>query len=174
MTIVGVVSDTHLPRFGAALPVALETGLRRAGVTRILHLGDFTQALAVPLFAAIAPLEGVGGNNDPPELRRWFGDRKILKIERARIGMVHGHAGRHAAHENAVAAFAGERVDAILYGHSHRPRLERIEGGPLVANPGSPTDKRTNPTYSYAIMTVDGSRVLIDLHYYASRETATH
>jgi uncharacterized protein len=169
MTIVGVVSDTHLPRFGTELPAALVDGLRAAGVSRILHCGDFTQPLAVPLFQEIAPVEAVAGNNDPDEIRRWFGERKIVKIERARIGMVHGHAGRHAAHANALASFAGERVDAILYGHSHRPIVERIAGGPLIANPGSPTDKRTNPTYSYAIMTVEGADVRVELHHYDSR-----
>ena len=171
MTVVGIVSDTHLPRFGNALPAALVDGLRAAGVRRILHCGDFTQPLAVPLFSALAPLEAVAGNNDAAEIRAWFGERKIVRIERARIGMVHGHAGRRAAHENALAAFAGERVDAILYGHSHRPRVERLPDGTLVVNPGSPTDKRTNPAYSYGIMTVDGRDVRVDLHYYAkSRE----
>lgn len=170
MTIVGLVSDTHLPRFGSALPRALEAGLRAAGITRILHMGDFTQPLAVPLFEAIAPFEAVAGNNDPREIRRWYGERKVVRIERARIGMVHGHAGRRGAHENALDAFAGGRVDAILYGHSHRPRVARIAGGPLVANPGSPTDKRVNPAYSYGIMIVDGADVRVDLHYYASRE----
>lgn len=172
MTIVGVVSDTHFPRFGRALPAALESGLRSAGVSRILHLGDLTHEIAVPLFAAIAPFDAVGGNNDPPELRRWFGERKIVTIERARIGLVHGHAGRGNAHANALAAFAGERVDAILYGHSHRPRVEQVAGGPLIANPGSPTDKRTNPDFSYAIMTVDGTAIRIELRTYASRSTA--
>jgi hypothetical protein len=31
VTVIGVVSDTHFPRFGRALPRALERGLRRAG-----------------------------------------------------------------------------------------------------------------------------------------------
>jgi putative phosphoesterase len=151
------------------LPRALEDGLRSAGVTRILHMGDLTQPMAVLLFEAIAPLEAVAGNNDPSELRKWYGERKVVKIEGVRIGMTHGHAGRRAAHENALDAFSGERVDAILYGHSHRPRIERVEHGPLIVNPGSPTDKRVNPAYSYGIMTVDGKKLHVDLHYYASR-----
>ena len=60
VTVVGVVSDTHFPRFGRALPRALERGLRRAGVTRILHLGDLTDLLAVELFETIAPFDAVG------------------------------------------------------------------------------------------------------------------
>jgi uncharacterized protein len=60
MTRIGVVSDTHFPRFGRALPRALERGLRRAGIERILHLGDLTDLIAVPLFEAIAPFDAVG------------------------------------------------------------------------------------------------------------------
>lgn len=59
MTVIGVVSDTHFPRFGRALPRALERGLRAAKVERILHLGDMTDLLAVPLFEAIAPFDAV-------------------------------------------------------------------------------------------------------------------
>ena len=154
------------------MPRALEDGLRGAGVTRILHMGDFTQPMAVPLFEAIAPLDAVAGNNDPKESQRGYGEQKIVRMGGVRIGMVHGHTGRRAAHENALDAFAGKRVDAILYGHSHRPRIERIENGPLVVNPGSPTDKRVNPAYSYGIMTVDGAKLLVDLHYYTSRALA--
>jgi putative phosphoesterase len=169
VTVVGLVSDTHLPRFGDALPAALVDGLRAAGATRILHCGDFTQPAAVPLFEALGPLDAVAGNNDAEELVRRFGDRRIVQVEDARIGLVHGHAGRRAAHENALAAFAGERVDAIFYGHSHRPRIERLPNGPLVVNPGSPTDKRTNPLYSFAVVRVDGAKVEAELVYYPKR-----
>ena len=79
VTVVGVVSDTHFPRFGRALPRALERGLRRAGVTRILHLGDMTDLLAVPLFEAIAPFDAVAGNNDGAAIRERFGRRKIVR-----------------------------------------------------------------------------------------------
>lgn len=172
MTTIGLVSDTHLPRFGRALPRALEDGLRTAGVSRILHMGDFTDACAVPLFEAIAPLEAVAGNNDPDDLRERFGrNPKILTIEGVRIGMVHGDRGRGNAHQNALATFADAVVEVILYGHSHWPRVER-HGDVLVANPGSPTDKRLNPLYSYGLLRIEGGRPRIDLKYYLSREPA--
>lgn len=168
MTTIGLVSDTHFPRFGRALPRALEDGLRTAKVSRILHLGDFTDPLAIELFEAIAPLEAVAGNNDPEELWARFGRQKIVTIDDVRIGLVHGDAGRGNAHVNAVAAFAGQPVDVILYGHSHRPVVER-RGTQLVANPGSPTDRRMMPAFSYGILTIAGGVPSIELSFYESR-----
>ncbi len=168
MMTIGLVSDTHFPRFGRALPRALEDGLRAAKVSRILHMGDLTDAIAIPLFEAIAPLDAVAGNNDPEEIRERYGRRKVVTIEGVRIGLVHGDVGRGNAHENAVAAFTDEAVDLILYGHSHRPRVEQ-RGARIVANPGSPTDRRAMPRFSYAILTLGAGTPQIDLKYFDSR-----
>jgi putative phosphoesterase len=169
MTTIGLVSDTHLPRFGCALPRALEAGLRAANVSRILHLGDMTEPLAIELLEAIAPLDAVAGNNDPDEIRTRYGRRKVVTIGGVRIGMVHGDAGRAAStHENAIAAFAGDSVSVILYGHSHRPVVDRRDGL-IVANPGSPTDKRSMPLFSYGLLTLDGDSASVDLRFYTSR-----
>jgi len=169
MTTIGLVSDTHFPRFGRALPRALEDGLRKAKVSRIFHMGDFTDPVAVELFEAIAPFDAVAGNNDPPEIWARFGRQKIVTVDDVRIGLVHGDAGRGNAHVNAIAAFAGQPVDVILYGHSHRPVVER-RGAQLVANPGSPTDRRMMPTFSYGILTIAAGTPEIALHTFASRD----
>jgi len=168
VTVVGVVSDTHFPRFGRALPRALERGLRRAGVSRILHLGDLTDLLAVELFERIAPFDAVAGNNDGAAIRERFGRKKIVPVEGVRIGMVHGDGKRGTTRSRALDAFEGEDVDVVLFGHSHRPLVGR-ERGVLIANPGSPTDKRLNPFYSYAVLTVDGTAAHVKLRFYASR-----
>jgi putative phosphoesterase len=170
VTVIGVVSDTHFPRFGRALPRALERGLRRAGVSRILHLGDMTDLLAVPLFEAIAPFDAVAGNNDGAAIRERFGRRKIVRVEDVRIGMIHGDGRRGTTKSRALDAFAepGSEADVVLFGHSHRPLVAR-EGRVLIANPGSPTDKRLNPLYSYALLTIDGASARVDLKFYASR-----
>jgi putative phosphoesterase len=169
MTVLGVVSDTHLPRFGRALPRALIAGLRDAKVDRILHCGDMTDVLAVDLLGAIAPVEAVAGNNDGPEIRARFGRQKILQIDGVRIGLVHGDRGAHAAPRNAFEAFHTSEVDVICFGHSHRP-LREDRGAVLLLNPGSPTDKRINPEYSYAVLRVDGGRIIESrLHYFADR-----
>jgi putative phosphoesterase len=171
MTTIGLVSDTHLPRFGRALPRALEDGLRSAGVERILHMGDMTDPIAIDLFEALAPFDAVAGNNDPDLIRKRYGRKKIVTIAGVRIGMVHGDVGRaRTTHECAIDAFADDDVNVILYGHSHRPFVDRRDGV-IVANPGSPTDKRLMPLYSYGLLTIDGASVAVDLKFYASRAT---
>ena len=164
----GVVSDTHLPRFGERLPRALERGLRRARVQGILHLGDLTDLLVVPLFETIAPFDAVAGNNDGAEIRARFGRRKVVTIEGVRVGMVHGDGKRGSTKDRAFEAFAEGEADVVLFGHSHRPYVGS-KNGILLANPGSPTDKRLSPLYSYAILTIDGSTARVDLKFFPSR-----
>jgi putative phosphoesterase len=122
----------------------------------------------VPLFEAIAPFDAVAGNNDGAAIRERFGRRKILRVEGVRIGMVHGDGRRGTTKSRALEAFDEGEVDVVLFGHSHRPVVGR-ERGVLVANPGSPTDKRLNPLYSYAVLTVDGAEARVQLKFYASR-----
>jgi hypothetical protein len=155
---VGVVSDTHLPRFGQRLPGALTDGLRRHGVDLILHLGDFTGPEVPALFESLARLEAVAGNNDPPALWTRFGRRKIVQVGGVRIGLVHGDGrGRGGTIARSVSAFPEGRVDVVCFGHSHQPLCERRESLWLL-NPGSPTDKRRQPRYSYAVIDIEGGR----------------
>lgn len=167
--IVGVVSDTHLPRFGRTLPAALVRGLNRAEVDVIVHCGDLTERIALDLFAEIAPVVAVAGNNDPKELHRLLGDRRILEAGDTRIGVVHGHAGRgRSTLDRAFNAFEGESVDAILFGHSHIPYRCR-RSGVFLFNPGSPTDKRMNPAYSYGILRIEDGRLRAAHRFYLKR-----
>ena len=156
-----------MPRHARALPAALCKGLR--GVDVIVHCGDMVDAMAIPLFEVIAPLEAVAGNNDPSELAHRFGKRRVLQFGEVRIGVVHGHdgAGRSTL-ARAQNAFKDEVVDAILFGHSHVPYCER-HGSVLLFNPGSPTDRRRQREFSYGIIRVDGRTLVPQLFYYANK-----
>ena len=162
---IGVISDTHLPRFGRRLPAALERGLVRARVRLILHLGDFTGPDIPALFEALAPLEAVAGNNDEPALVRRFGRRKVLTVGGVRIGLVHGDGARGTTIGRSVASFDREPVDVICFGHSHQPVCER-RGATWLVNPGSPTDKRRQARYSYAIVSVRRGRAVPRLVFF--------
>jgi hypothetical protein len=166
---IGLVSDTHLPRFGRRLPAALVAGLE--GVDLILHMGDFTHPLAIPLFEAIAPVEGVAGNNDGPELVERFGWKRIVEAGGVRIGMTHGHwpDNRLRTVEKAVGLFEWDDLDVVCFGHSHVPCLEQ-RGALWIVNPGSPTDKRRQPRYSFGLLDIADGRVTPSLHYFDSKE----
>ncbi len=165
--VVGVVSDTHFPRFGEALPPALDRGLRAANVERILHCGDMTELIVIPLLEAIAPVEAVAGNNDGPEIREIYGRKRIVEVAGKRIGMTHGD-GRKRTPDEAFSAFAPGTVDAIVFGHSHIP-TKMVREGVLMVNPGSPSDKRGNPLFSYALLQIADDTITASIHYYASR-----
>jgi predicted phosphodiesterase len=42
----------------------------------------------------------------------------------------------------------------VVFGHSHIPFLED-KGGLMLLNPGSPTDKRRQPDYTFALLLVE-------------------
>jgi len=156
-----------MPRHARVLPAALREGL--SGVDAIVHCGDMIDAMAVPLFEAIAPLAAVAGNNDPPDLHRRFGMRKILRFGDVRIGVVHGHEGSgRSTLARAQNAFRNERVDAVLFGHSHIPYCETHDGV-LYFNPGSPTDRRRQPQFSYGVIRINGSTLEPQLYYYSDK-----
>ena len=164
---VGLVSDTHLPRFGRRLPAPLVAGLQGHGVSRILHMGDLTSPLALELLAAIAPVEAVAGNNDGPELHAALGRKRIVEVGGVRIGMAHGDwpPGRERTVEKAVGLFERDGLDVVCFGHSHVPCIER-RGALWIVNPGSPTDKRRQPRYSYGILTIEGGVATPELFYF--------
>jgi putative phosphoesterase len=165
---IAVVSDTHMPRFAKALPRALRHGLVAHEVGLILHLGDFTAPEVADAFAAIAPFDAVAGNNDGAELRERFGRRKRLDVEGVRIGMTHGDGTRGTTLDRALDAFADDDVDIILFGHSHNPYCTK-HGDTWVMNPGSPTDKRRSPRYSWGILEIRDGEVFPSLQYYEDK-----
>ncbi|XID94825.1 metallophosphoesterase family protein [Paenibacillaceae bacterium WGS1546] len=153
-----VVSDTHMPRMGKKLPKRLLRELEQADA--ILHAGDWTSLSVYEQFAAFAPVYGVAGNNDGEELQAKFGRKKLLELGECKIGIVHGHGAvrRSSTEAHAIEAFRGTELDALVYGHSHVPTAKRYDGT-LVFNPGSPTDKRRQPLYSFGIFVVDGGKL---------------
>lgn len=158
-----IVGDTHLPRFGRVLPPPLVAML--AGADRILHLGDHTDAFVLDLLAAFAPTDAVAGNNDPPELLARLGTSRVITVEGVRIGMTHGHLGPgRTTPDRAFNTFASldPTPDAIAFGHSHQPMIERRDGIWML-NSGSPTDRRRQPTFSFIRAEVDGADIRPEL-----------
>jgi putative phosphoesterase len=156
---VGVVSDTHLypEPAGRDLPPTLLDELAKADVGLILHAGDILAPWVLDRLAALAPTLAVYGNVDPAELRRELPPARVVTVGAHRLGLVHGHEGRGGTtprRARSTFARSGEgAVGCVVFGHSHRP-LSRLEAGVLLFNPGSPTDRRGQPYYSFGLLRI--------------------
>ncbi len=153
---IGVLSDTHIPNRARSLPPELFDAFQ--GVDMILHAGDLVQEEVLLDLMALAPVEAVAGNMDPPHLEKRLGERKLLQIAGLRIGLTHGHGPRGKIMERAYQAFASESPDCVVFGHSHQPCNIRYRGV-LLFNPGSPTDRRREKYPSCGLLTIAGSSI---------------
>jgi len=148
-TRIGVVADTHCPEFLDRLPDRLFEVLR--GVDLVIHAGDVTSKETVAALTAVAPVEVVRGDHDP-EAAGWPLSREVV-IEGRRIVIVHGNRtrwveepqtllwtlslGAYHPHSRLARALRGRfgNPDAIVFGHTHRPLIETLDGT-LMFNPG--------------------------------------
>ncbi len=155
VAVVAVVADTHIPRGARVLPPTCAERIRAAEL--VLHAGDFTSTAFVAELAELGPpLRGVHGNMDEPALRASLPAERVVEVGGARIGLVHD-AGPRAGREARLAArFPG--CDAVVYGHSHLPQVERL-GALWVLNPGSPTERRRAPFRSMIVLSIFAGRL---------------
>jgi len=146
---IGVLSDTHIPKAATKLPAKVRKGLKGADI--ILHAGDLVEASVLEELNKIAPTKAVCGNMDGADLCGKLPRKIVVKASRFRIGLIHGWGHPARLPETISGEFTG--VNAIVFGHSHKPMNERM-GGVLYFNPGSPTDKVFAEYNSYGIIEV--------------------
>lgn len=146
--LVAVVADTHLPRGGRRLPEACVARLRAADL--ILHAGDVVASHVLDELRELGPpVHAVYGNADAPELRALLPKELVVDAGGAQIGMTHVPGPRAGREERLVRRFPG--CDAVVYGHTHQPQVER-HGGVWILNPGSPTERRKAPTHTMLLL----------------------
>lgn len=157
-----VISDTHLPRGSRALPEACVALLREADL--ILHAGDLTTAAVLKELQSFGPpVEAVHGNVDDAEVSRLLPSARLVSAGGARIAMTHD--GGAAAGRLARLRARFPDADAVVFGHSHIPLHERDEAsGFQIFNPGSPTDRRRQPTHTMGVAQVDDAGALTFAH----------
>lgn len=146
-----ITGDTHIPGRGSKLPNRLTDACSDADL--IIHAGDWSSPAVFDMLSKFAEVIGVYGNVDSAEIRALVPARRLIEIGGLRIGIVHGHGDKKTTEQRAVEAFANEQVDAIVFGHSHIPVIKYFKGI-LLLNPGSPTDKRKSPFYSFISLNI--------------------
>jgi putative phosphoesterase len=157
----GVISDTHLhARDAGRLPTEILDLFARFQADLIVHGGDIVDQAVIDRLEAVAPVIAVHGNNEPLELWKTLPERIILTAGRWTIGIVHGHGGP-TARKTVLTAFPVP-VDFAIYGHSHIPMIEAIDGVRYF-NPGSPTDRRWAPHFGIGIVRIDEREIRPEL-----------
>jgi len=131
---IGIISDTHdnIPKIKEAVAV-----FNKRKVDMVIHAGDYVAPFAIdPLNELKCQYIGVFGNNDGerlglnkksqgrisvPPYSMEFGGKKILIL--------------HEPGELLDALIKSQAYDIIVYGHIHKPAIEK-QDGTLVINPG--------------------------------------
>lgn len=137
---VGVISDTH----GLLRP---EVAPALAGVDQLLHLGDVGNPAILKSLLKIAPVTAVRGNVDHTGPCSRLPETEVLLLEGHYIYMLHDLGTLHL--DPAAAKFA-----VVLYGHSHKPLIERRKGVTYF-NPGSCGPRRFELPVTIGLLTIE-------------------
>jgi uncharacterized protein len=157
--VLAIISDTHMPRGGRAIPAACVERMRSADA--ILHAGDLMEGSVLAQLEALGPpVHAVRGNVDSPELQARLPLTRVIEAGGARIAMVHD--GGPAAGRLAALRRRFPDADAVVFGHSHIP-LHEVADGFAIFNPGSPTERRRSPHHTMGMATVEGGAVRFEL-----------
>jgi uncharacterized protein len=123
---IGIISDTH----GLLRP---EAERRLAGVDHIVHAGDIGRPEIIDALRRIAPVTAIRGNVDSAEWAREYADTEFVRLAGKSIYILHDL--------NTLHIDPRADTDVIVSGHSHVPKIQRIDGI-LYLNPGSAGPRR--------------------------------
>jgi hypothetical protein len=140
---IGVISDTH-GHFDPRVEKIFK------GVEHILHAGDIGYASIILELQFTAPVTAVLGNTDTD-----IGFRLTETVELARRKfLIHHIVNPWALGETVEKRIAKERPDVVVFGHTHKPFAETVNGI-LYFNPGYAGKPKLGTERSVAILHCD-------------------
>ena len=142
---IAVLADTHV-NILEHLPKKIIDAI--STVDLIIHAGDFTDVQVLKELKQLRGVKAVQGNMDSMELKTVLPVKEIIEIGNKRIGITHGSGSPWGIEGRVRKMFESNRIDIIVYGHSHRSQNKVIDDI-LFFNPGKATD-------SFGILTIDG------------------
>jgi uncharacterized protein len=117
-------------------------------------------------------LVGCYGNNDGHDLRARLPEVARFELGGLRFAVVHETGPATRREERCESAYPD--VDVLVFGHSHIPWDTVSRRGLRLLNPGSPTDRRRQPSCTYMTATVDdGTLRHVTLHHLPPRSPRT-
>lgn len=148
----GVISDTH-GLYDEAIDQLF------AGVDVIIHAGDIGKLDIIHRLELIAPVLAVEGNND------WFGAYPMERLEELngrRILIRHIFGELHQLDRADHQTLERHRPDLLVFGHSHRPYHQQLDGT-LLFNPGSAGPRRFNLPRTIGLLTLDRAHIAAEI-----------
>jgi putative phosphoesterase len=136
-----VISDTHMPRGTRRLPDRCVKHLRDAEL--IVHAGDLSTLRVLRELEGYGEVVAVHGNVDDAAVRAALPARRLIEVGGTNVGVIHDAGPARGRIERLRRAFPD--ADAVVFGHSHIPLLQRAPDGFQIFNPGSPTERRRAP-----------------------------
>jgi putative phosphoesterase len=148
-----VLSDLHIPSAADDLPQTVYAALKQADM--LIVAGDLVDVGVYEKLKKLCPtIIAVCRNMDSEAVRKKLPEKEVVSAGRFRIGLMHGYGPPDKLLDIAEQTFKNDRVQMIIFGHSHQP-ISRMKNGILYFNPGSPTDKVFAPFNSYGIIELD-------------------
>src|ERR1700704_6406492 len=147
---IGVISDTH----GLLRP---QVEQRLAGVAHIIHAGDIGRPEVIAGLRRIAPVTAMRGNVDTGDWAERYPDTHTVRLGGRSIYVLHDLQELQLDPQL-------HGVDVVISGHSHRPRIETIDGV-LYLNPGSAGPRRFNLPVTLATLELNASRLRPLIHH---------
>lgn len=147
-----LISDTHLPKRAKDLPAQVWAEVNRADV--VVHAGDWVDVATLDaLESRAARLVACWGNNDGDDLRARLPERADVTLAGVRFTVVH-ETGASGGRDARMSRLYPD-TDVLIFGHSHIPWDTTTATGLRLLNPGSPTDRRSQPFGTYMTVSVD-------------------
>ena len=121
---IAVLADTHVNTL-EHLPKKIIDAI--STVDLIIHAGDFTDVQVLKELKQLRGVKAVQGNMDSIELKTVLPVKEIVEIENKRIGITHGSGSPRGIEERVRKMFESDRLDIIVYGHSHQSQNKVID-----------------------------------------------
>ncbi|MBX9695659.1 MAG: metallophosphatase family protein [Cyanobacteria bacterium] len=142
--IVAVISDTHVPNRAKDLPEEAYELIDSSDM--LIHAGDMLTKDFLARLEKRLPVSAVRGNND---VDLQLPETLELTLDDVNVAVIHDSGPSKGRRERMQSRFPNARI--VIYGHSHIPECSD-EGGLLLLNPGSPTDRRRQPYFTMALL----------------------
>ncbi len=149
-----VLADTHLTGGFDTIGDQVLAAVAEADV--VVHGGDITSGQALAELQTMADTYAVHGNNDH-DLMAVLPESQRFELEGMRVALIHDSGPRNGRPARLHRRFPD--AELIIFGHSHVPIDEVGLQGQVLFNPGSATQRRSQPHRTFGRLRIANGRI---------------